>query len=210
MKRLNSEDCIVQEKSAYHHGNLRQALIDGAVSWIREYGAAKLSLRGLARQLGVSQAAPYRHFEDKVSLLSAVASDGFERLAENMSVRMGDFREDPVEALRLAGRAYIEFACSHPETYRLMYSMKRDEFDVSELQTCDTKAYKLIEATIDAGLSSGRFKALDRDAIVTAAWSMAHGYAQLVIDGVIDVDVEHVADRFDCLGAIINAGVVEW
>ncbi|WP_051275451.1 TetR/AcrR family transcriptional regulator [Aestuariibacter salexigens] len=200
----------LSEKSTYHHGNLRQALIDGAVCWLRTNGAERLSLRGLARQLGVSQAAPYRHFEDKVSLLSAVASDGFEKLASNMAQKMSAYHDDPVEALRQAGRAYIEFACAHPETYRLMYSMKRHEFNLQELQTCDTEAYKLLEKTVDAGLQSGHFKALDRDAIVTATWSMAHGFAQLVIDGVLDVDHGNIADQFDCLGAIINAGVVEF
>ena len=73
-------------KVAYHHGNLRQALMDEALMCIREQGADKLSLRALARQVGVSQAAPYRHFEDKVALLSALASDGFQRLANEIGL----------------------------------------------------------------------------------------------------------------------------
>jgi AcrR family transcriptional regulator len=197
----------MSSKNSYHHGNLRQALMDAALVCIRENGADKLSLRALAREVGVSQAAPYRHFEDKVALLSALASDGFERLAYSMETLMGDIQIDPLGAFQRAGQAYIKFAQQNPETYRLMYSMKAADFDDSEMAACHTSAFHLLEKTVDAGLAKGSFKAAPKDAIVLAAWSMAHGYAQLVIDGIIELADVSVDLHFQALCQVMNQGV---
>lgn len=196
------------DKAAYHHGNLRQALMDAALINIAQQGSDKLSLRALARQVGVSQAAPYRHFEDKISLLSALASDGFNRLATDMKLAMGDIEHDPVGAFQRGGQAYVKFAQQNPETYRLMYSMKIGEFDDEEMINGHHEAYWLLEKTVNAGLSSGAFKALDKDAIVLASWSMVHGYAQLVIDGIIELEDVPAEQQFQVLGGIMNVGVV--
>ena len=181
--------------------------MDAALVCIRENGADKISLRALAREVGVSQAAPYRHFEDKVALLSALASDGFERLAMEMLDLMGDINLDPVGAFRRAGQAYVKFAQQNPETYRLMYSMKASDFDDSEMAACHTSAFNLLEQTVEAGLASGVFKAASKDAIVLAAWSMAHGYAQLVIDGIIELQDVPAELHFQALGQVMNQGV---
>lgn len=194
-------------KVAYHHGNLRQALMDEALICIREQGADKLSLRALARQVGVSQAAPYRHFEDKVALMSALASDGFHRLANAMKEAMGDIEHDPIGAFQRGGQAYIKFAAHNPETYRLMYSMPAKEFDDEEMENCHHEAFHLLEKTVDVGLASGAFKSLNKDAIVLASWSLVHGYAQLVIDGIIELDNIPAEQQFQPLGMVINTGI---
>ena len=193
-------------KTNYHHGNLRQALMDEAVICIREQGADKLSLRALARQIGVSQAAPYRHFEDKVALLSALASDGFRRLGESMRLAMGDIEADPAGAFQRGGQAYVKFAYSNPETYRLMYSMPKEEFDTDELADCHHEAFQLLERTIDAGIEKGAFKALDKSAFVLACWSLVHGYSHLVIDGTIELEGVAPEEQFQSLGAIFRQG----
>lgn len=196
-------------KVKYHHGNLRQALMDAALTCIREQGADKLSLRALAREVGVSQAAPYRHFEDKVALLSALASDGFHRLAVSMKTAMGDINLDPVAAFQKGGQAYVKFAQQNPETYRLMYGMPASEFDNDELETCHHEAFHLLERTVEVGLQTGAFKPLNKDAVVLASWSLVHGYAQLVIDGIIELDSVPVEIQFQSLGTVINTGVIQ-
>lgn len=198
----------MNSKAKYHHGNLREALMEAAVQCIRENGAEKLSLRALARQIGVSQAAPYRHFEDKVALLSALASEGFAKLAEQMRDVMADYQSDPVGALQKGAQAYMRFACHHPETYRLMYSMPVEQFDDEEMETCHHEAFDLLEQTVNVGLASGAFKAHDKDAIVLASWSLVHGYAQLIIDGVIELDDIEIEKSFQSVGVIINEGIV--
>lgn len=195
-------------KDKYHHGNLRHALMGAALDTIKEQGAEKLSLRALARELGVSQAAPYRHFGDKVALLSALASDGFMRLAREMESVMGDIESDPVKAFQQGGQAYVRFAQCNPETYRLMYSMPPQNFDNAEMDGCQHGAFQLLERTIAAGIEKGVFNVLNKDAIVLASWSLVHGYAQLVIDGIIDVSNVDAALQFQAVGEVINRGVL--
>src|SRR5271167_4183220 len=98
----------------YHHGNLKQALIDAAVALIAEVGPQGFTLREVARRAGVSHNAPYRHFLDKDDLLAAVAAEGFERLNESMTKAMRKGRTG-AEQLRLAGRGYVEFALRSPQ-----------------------------------------------------------------------------------------------
>lgn len=107
-------------KSAYHHGNLAQALIEAALKLVEQGGAVAVSLRDLAQSLGVSRAAPYRHFADRDVLLATVAARGFEDLValyEDALAGPGDGRVQ----LRAAGRAFYDFATRRPGLYRLMF-----------------------------------------------------------------------------------------
>ena len=195
-------------KSTYHHGNLRQALMDGALVCIRDHGAEHLSLRALAREVGVSQAAPYRHFKDKVALLSALASDGFERLGNAMRQAFEAADNDPEKALREVGLTYIRFAMQHPETYRLMFGMKASDFNAKELDVSHSEGFCVLENVIRLGLQKQVFKSHPEFDIAIAAWSMVHGYASLLIDGVIALNEEQAAAQFQGLGHILNQGIV--
>lgn len=195
-------------KESYHHGNLRQALMDAALVCIKEKGSEKLSLRALAREIGVSQAAPYRHFEDKVALLSALAGDGFVKLAGQMRACMRDLTSDPVSALQQGAQAYIRFAKDNPETYRLMYSMHVEEFDDEEMEACHQEAFNLLEKNVEVGIQTGAFKSHNKDAVVLASWSVVHGFAQLIIDGVVDMEDLEIETSFQAIGVIMNEGIV--
>src|SRR5215212_3301441 len=92
----------------YHHGDLRQALVDAAIELLREGGVDALTLRAAARRAGVSQAAPYRHFADHADLLAAVAADGFARLRDVM-IQSARTATGPREGLRELARAYVRF-----------------------------------------------------------------------------------------------------
>jgi AcrR family transcriptional regulator len=104
----------------YHHGDLRAALVRAAAAEIERGGYENLSLRELAESLGVSRAAPYRHFTDRRALLAAVAADGFERLtaAYRKATSSG---KTPRARLAAAGRGYLKFAAERPQTFRLMF-----------------------------------------------------------------------------------------
>lgn len=104
----------------YHHGDLRAALVRAAAAEIERGGYENLSLRELAESLGVSRAAPYRHFTDRRALLAAVAADGFERLtaAYREATSSG---KTPRARLAAAGRGYLKFAAERPQTFRLMF-----------------------------------------------------------------------------------------
>jgi AcrR family transcriptional regulator len=182
--------------------------MDAAVECIRVHGATKLSLRALAREIGVSQAAPYRHFPDKTALLSALASDGSARLAAAMKEVMGDIEQDPVGAFQRGGQAYVKFAQQNPETYRLMYSMRVEEFAANLDDDCHGEAFQLLEKTLDAGLASGAFKPHKKEVVLLTSWSLVHGYAQLVIDGIVDLEGVPADIQFQALGTVINQGVI--
>ena len=108
----------MKNESNYHHGDLRSALIKAATAEIERGGYENLSLRELAELLGVSRAAPYRHFADRRALLAAVAADGFERLTAIYRNARGKI---PQARLAAAGRGYLAFAAERPQMFRLMF-----------------------------------------------------------------------------------------
>jgi AcrR family transcriptional regulator len=104
------------KKSGYHHRDLRQSLIGAAIALISEEGISDLSLRQVARRVGVSHNAPYRHFEDKDALLAAVAEQGFQSLKVAMETAKQDIPLGTSQCLEAIGRAYVNFALAHPFT----------------------------------------------------------------------------------------------
>ena len=146
--------------STYHHGDLREAVLQTAGKLLEKEGLAALSLREVARRAGVSHNAPYRHFPDRESLLGALAAEGFEMLGAALQSR----------PRREMGEAYVEFALAHPERFRLMFG------GLVKLEKRDRRAYE--------GLL-GSFAELGDDAqyAAAAAWGLVHGLSQLLLDG---------------------------
>ena len=113
------------EAKPYHHGDLRRALVEAAERILENEGPSALSLRAVAREAGVSAAAPYHHFKDKNELLAAIAQEGFELLAQAMREGAAH-EEDPRRRLNALGVAYVRFARDNPALYNLMYSTSRE------------------------------------------------------------------------------------
>jgi AcrR family transcriptional regulator len=103
----------------YHHGNLKQALLEAAVQLIAETGPRGFTLREAARRAGVSHNAPYRHFRDRDDLLAAVATDGFDRLTRAMARAAP--KASPLNRLRRSGLAYVDFALRWPQHFAAMF-----------------------------------------------------------------------------------------
>jgi AcrR family transcriptional regulator len=190
-----------KRKTAYHHGDLRSALIDAALVLIRANGANALSLREVAKQAGVSHTAPYRHFTDKHALLATIAQEGFRRLGQAMAdVESG--HDDPQTQLIEAGRAYVELAVRNPEITQLMFGGFIDPQRCSDELIADAdKAYKGLVKIIENGQASGLLKSRDSQELALAAWSMAHGFAMLVTGG----QVAHVASTKKEIDALNHA-----
>jgi len=108
-------------RRGYHHGNLREALIDAALALIREKGPLGFTFAEAARFAGVSQAAPYRHFRDRDELVAEVARRGFERFAAGLAAAWNGGAPDPIEAFERLGRAYLAFARDEPAYYAAMF-----------------------------------------------------------------------------------------
>ncbi|GAC1347526.1 MAG: TetR/AcrR family transcriptional regulator [Acetobacteraceae bacterium] len=166
---------------AYHHGNLREALIETALRLIGERGPAGFAFAEVARAAGVSPAAPYRHFRDRNALVAEVARLGFERFADALETAWNQGRPDPVRAIENLGRAYLAFAREEPAFYAVMFEAKvSDEANV--LASASQRAFGVLRRGADAACAAhpaeGRPPAL---MVALHLWAMAHGIASLFV-----------------------------
>lgn len=168
----------------YHHGALREALVEAAARLAAERGAGALSLREVARRAGVSQAAPYHYFADKSALLAAVAEEGFRLFDQVQAAAYAQAPDEPVERLQALGASYVRFALDRPHFFKVMFRPHLVEhakypalFEVSH-RTFE----RLVDSTRAARLAHGHD---DPDPLAAAMlmWSVPHGLAMLYLDG---------------------------
>lgn len=182
-------------RSRYHHGDLRNALIEAAVELAAEGGPERVVLREAARSVGVSPTAAYRHFTGQGDLLEAVKIVGQQALADSMAeaVRVLPALDDPGEqAVRRAeaiGRGYVRFAIEHPGLYRTAFCRTplAQSGDFTGLEAPESRpefaAFVLLSDTLDMLVAAGRMRPENRPAAEVAAWSAVHGLALLILDG---------------------------
>jgi AcrR family transcriptional regulator len=163
----------------YHHGNLRRELLDAALDEINTDGAAGLSLRELARRVGVSHAAPGHHFGDKTGLLTAIAVEGFELLGA--ALRAGHERGHFIDV----GLAYVQFAVDHPAHFEVMWRPDLYRADDPDLVVAEAQTSALLY-----GPAGEEFPDADRTRVATAGWAFVHGFASLWING----NLKHLGD----------------
>jgi AcrR family transcriptional regulator len=170
-------------RDAYHHGNLRQALIDQAVRTIRTHGVEGLTLRGVGADLRVSRTALYRHFPDKDALLAAVATEGFRSFrAALVAAWEGGGRGR--EGFAAMGRAYVRFAVTNPPHYRVMFGNFIDGTDPdAELTAAGAGAFQALVDAIVEQQAQGLMRRDDPLLLAEYIWATVHGIAMLVIDG---------------------------
>lgn len=165
-------------RAAYHHGDLREALLRAAEAQLAERGPEGFTLRETARRVGVSNAAPAHHFPDVGALLTELAAIGFERLTAAMRAAAADVAT-PEEHLLAIGRAYVERAVAAPALFRLMFHSDRCDRTSPRLAAAGAEAYGVLDAAV-AALPN---RAPDRTPDVAFAWSVVHGFAVLCIEG---------------------------
>lgn len=185
--------------ASYHHGNLRETLVATGLELLESGQSAEFSLRELARQVGVSANASYRHFSSKEELLSAMAAEGFRRLATAQATAM-QTRASAVDSFLEGGRAYVSFARQHPALFRLMFGrfsvVNRNE----EMQAAGQLAFQGLRYGVAAVLESD----VDAAAVATAsihAWSLVHGLSQLILDGQFN---QHATDIDALVDAVLR------
>ncbi len=163
------------EPRPYHHGDLRNALVDAARRLLEAEGPSALSLRAVAREAGVSPAAPYHHFKDKAELLDAVAHEGWHTL----NTQMAQAKSEDGGALTGLGITYVCFAHENPALYRVMYDAVREKEALPEdMQDNKDSAYCLVRDTL---IEHGADPAAETDLELAtiAAWCGAHGLAEM-------------------------------
>jgi AcrR family transcriptional regulator len=170
------EETRGQETRPYHHGDLRRALIGAARRLLEREGAAALSLRAVAREAGVSPAAPYHHFRDKAELLEAVADEGWLMLSQSLADAAAE--APPQESQILVLLAYVCFARERPALYRVMYDSAREQTDlVKAARSGDNTAFNQVRNTLAA---QGAYPTqIEVELSMTAGWCAAHGLAEM-------------------------------
>jgi AcrR family transcriptional regulator len=177
-------------REAYHHGALRDALIDATEALIAERGAQGFSLREVARRSGVSPAAPAHHFGDAAGLLAAVAKLAFDQLTEALEAGNTRGGDDPLERLCEQGVGYVGFALTWPGRFALMF--RADLFTKDEALVASAHAaYQVLEDGIRGlyALPLGAPLEPAQQHALRATWSMVHGFAHLMLAGQFDADL---------------------
>jgi len=200
-------------KTSYHHGDLRQALINAAITLISEKGPNSFSLREVAKRAGVSHTAPYRHFKDKDSLLSAIALIGFQLLADRLIEVQAQYTSDPLRQFMEAEKVYVEVAVENPEVSQLMFGgYIPQEHCVGELAEVSQSAFQQLFVIIENGQKANVLKQQDTMELSLAAWSMVHGLSSLINSGQLlghvetQQEVENITIK---LGRLLFEGLKE-
>ena len=168
---------------SYHHGNLRAELLDTAVEQLRTAGTESLSLRAMARAIGVSQTAPYRHFTDKDELLAALATRGYQALLEALQEAEQSASESAEEQLFAFARAYVDYAAENPELFKLMFGPSLQPIDkYPELRDASRETLSLVQKILHRGIERGDFKEQDITYLANSGWAGIHGLATLRVD----------------------------
>ncbi|MBQ0754849.1 MAG: TetR/AcrR family transcriptional regulator [Gammaproteobacteria bacterium] len=179
-----SRKSVADERSGYHHGNLREALLEHGLALLEEKGESQFSLRELARRVGVTANAVYRHFSSKDVLLMGLAAEGMRQFTASQASAWGVTRGNVAEKFLASGCAYVRFARNNPALFRLMFGRFIVEHRSEELEHESRQAFAglttAVAATLGVPEDSG-----DISGAVNAAWAVVHGFSHLILDGQI-------------------------
>lgn len=164
----------VTDQRPYHHGHLRQALIDAAVAEVEAVGASALSLRAIARRAGVSHAAPAHHFGDKAGIFTAIAIEGFDLITKTIAPVA--FEDE--KGFIAGGTAYIQFALEHPGYFEVMFRPALYHLDDPALVAARDGAFDVLVESARHAIGPGASDA-EADELAIAGWSLSHGFSTL-------------------------------
>jgi AcrR family transcriptional regulator len=166
-------------RDQYHHGDLRAVILGATARLVAERGADGVSLRQLAREAGVSHAAPAHHFADRRGVFTALAAEGFQFLAEELKAARGDFAD--------AALAYVRFAIQHPGHYMVMFD--RSLVDPTDSDLTAAQAAAGLELSQGVGTLADPHAKSDPAGAELAAWSLVHGFAMLWLNRAVPAEV---------------------
>src|SRR5208283_3307909 len=166
----------------YHHGKLKQALVDAAIALVAEVGTHGFTLREVARRAGVSHNAPYRHFRDKDDLLAAVAAQGFRELTQAMLEEAAS-KSNKRDRLKQSGLAYVSFALRRPEYFTVMFDLPVSKSRHPEYTEASQSAFATLLGFVEDCQNEGLLPSGRSRERALLAWSLVHGIAKLAVTG---------------------------
>jgi len=178
----------------YHHGDLKNALIEAGIKILAKEGVSGLSLRKVAKEAGVSHSAPYAHFTDKQSLIAAISTEGFKQLYAELDAAILAHGGNPREQLLEGAWAYVQFAMKNTGTFKIMFSgVLEKEKDYPAFVEISRKTFEKVTDVVKACQDAGALHAAPPDVMAVAVWGQIHGVISLILEG----QVSHVVlDRF--------------
>lgn len=197
-------------RESYHHGNLKQALVEAGKQLLISKGINGLSLRETAKAAGVSHTAPYRHFRDKDALLAAIAESGFAELAAELNNTIESCPADPEKQLIEAAVVYIKLAITHLEMHQLMYVSSIDEDSMSDsfIETRQ-QVFNALARILKNGQKKGVFsKQHATHELAISAWSLIHGYTMLVTAGHLSGSLRQIEELARSAAGNLLHGIV--
>lgn len=190
-------------KRTYHHGNLRQALIESGLELIAEQGARSLTLRELGKRAGVSRMAAYRHFRDRAALLAAIRDAGFELFADALERARLAAGEDFTPRMQALSVAYIRFARENPAYFEVMFGPAALA-DASYRSEAGERAFEVLHQTIRDGQQTGDVRAGNSALLASAAWAIVHGISTLELERQFTAEMAPDAFVEACSGLILT------
>ena len=194
------------EATPYHHGALRDALLEAAERVLERDGLAGLTLRAVAREAGVSHAAPKHHFGDLTGLVSELAAIGFRQFNAAMSGSCGA-ELPPAERAMARAKAYVAYAQAHPGMYGLMFRTERLDYSRPALHEAAEASFAGLAGAVAAKrqeIISEKALTLDQAGAIARAWSLVHGFTMLLLDGRLQ-DILHRMPEGTDAGTLLDA-----
>jgi len=171
-------------KSAYHHGDLKNALIEAGIEVLAKEGVGALSLRQVARKAGVSHAAPYAHFADKQALIAAISIEGYRTLYDKLAGVVQQYDGDPMRQLVEIAWAYTDFALTDTDHFKITFSgVLEKEKDYPAFVEISKKSFNLVVEIVAACQEKDILPDGPSDLIAVSLWGMLHGLVSLVLEG---------------------------
>jgi len=185
----------MENKSPYHHGDLKNALIRTGVEILAREGISALSLRKVARRAGVSHSAPYAHFKDKQALITAISIEGFKKLLQILENTFQENKSDPRRLLLETAWAYFNFALHETDTFKVMFSgiLEKEEKD-PDLLALVRQTYQIVVQVVSICQAEGILAAGDTNLAATALWAQIYGLISLYLEGQIS---HSILDRYE-------------
>ncbi len=182
------------KKKTYHHGDLKNALIEAGADILSREGVSGLSLRKVAQKAGVSHTAPYAHFADKQALIAAISTEGYRRLHEALAVVVQHYQADPARQLVEGAWAYVQFALHDTDHFKIALSgVVEKEKDYPAFVELTQQNFALLVQIVETCQAAKILKRGPADLLAVSVWSLIHGFVALILEDQIS---HTVLDRF--------------
>jgi len=196
----------IMKKTAYHHGNLKETLISASLEILSEKGIGGLSLRNVAKRIGVSHTAPYNHFSDKQALLAAISTAGHEQLYRLLLDTFEESKAPPKNTIPEIAWAYLQFALNNPSQFKLMFSgALEEERNHPAFEEVTRKTIALFEEIIVFCQNKGQLPGGSVDGLAIKLWSTVHGFTTLMLENQFPPEYLQEKDMKLVLAALVTS-----